>query len=235
MRNCCSSRFASWLPSVASTFGERVPTGHNPQMTHASLPGVTGHPSAANSSGEALDERERRLRALMLQAQAGDEAAYRVLLKELSERLRAFYRRRLTHLVVEVEDLVQETLLAIHNQRHTYDRSRPLTAWCYAIARYKLVDLLRRRGRNETLTDPIDDDFGDQPSDADIEATDTHRDLQSLLDSLPDRLRLAVVSVKIEGRSVAETAALTGMSESSVKVNVHRALKALAAKVRNAK
>ena len=115
--------------------------------------------SPANFSEDAFTAREERLRALMLQAQAGDEAAYRVLLTELSERLRAYYRRRLTTLVSDAEDLVQETLLAIHNQRHTYDRSRPLTAWCYAIARYKLVDFLRRRGRREALTDSIDDDF----------------------------------------------------------------------------
>lgn len=203
-------------------------------MTHDSLPAVTDLTSSANSL-EALAVREERLRALMLQAQAGDEAAYRVLLKELSERLRAYYQRRLTSIAVEVEDLVQETLLAIHNQRHTYDRSRPLTAWCYAIARYKLVDLLRRRGRRETLTDSIDDDFNEQLSGETADASDTLRDLRQLLDTLPARLRASVVHVKIEGRSVAETATLMGMSESSVKVNVHRALKALAARVRESK
>ena len=108
----------------------------------------------------------------MLRAQAGDEAAYRVLLTELSERLRAYYRRRLTTQVSDAEDLVQETLLAIHNQRHTYDRSRPVTAWCYAIARYKLVDCLRRRGRREALTDSIDDDFGERVSADESDATE---------------------------------------------------------------
>ena len=138
-------------------------------------------------------------------------------------------------MVSEVEDLVQETLLAIHNQRHTYDRSRPLTAWCYAIARYKLVDFLRRRGRREALTDSIDDDFGERLSADEPDATDARRDLRQLLDTLPERQRQSVVYVKIEGRSVAETATLTGMSESAIKVNVHRALKALAAKVRGSK
>ena len=204
-------------------------------MTHVSPPGVTVPTSSAKFSEEAFATREERLRALMLRAQAGDEAAYRVLLKELSDRLRAYYRRRLTTIVDEVEDLVQETLLAIHNQRHTYDGSRPLTVWCYAIARYKLVDLLRRRGRREALTDSIDEDFDQRLSGDEPDATNTRRDLRQLLDALPERQRVSVVSVKIEGRSVAETATLTGMSESAIKVNVHRALKALAAKVRESK
>lgn len=204
-------------------------------MTRIPSSTVTDSASAANLSEDVFAAREERLRALMSQAQAGDEAAYRVLLTELAARLRAYYRRRLTTMTGDAEDLVQEALLAIHNQRHTYDLSRPITTWCYAIARYKLVDFLRRRGRREGLTEPIDDDFSLQLSGDEPDATNTRRDLRQLLDSLPERQRLSVVHVKIEGRSVAETASLTGMSESAIKVNVHRALKALAAKVRESK
>jgi RNA polymerase sigma-70 factor, ECF subfamily len=204
-------------------------------MTDASPAAVTDPASSANFSEDDFTAREERLRALMLRAQAGDEAAYRALLTELSERLRAYYRRRLTTTAGDAEDLVQETLLAIHNQRHTYDRSRPLTIWCYAIARYKLVDFLRRRGRREEITDSIDDDFTAQLSGHETDAADAQRDLRQLLEALPERQRQSVVYVKLEGRSVAETATLTGMSESAIKVNVHRALKALAAKVRGSK
>jgi len=193
---------------------------------------VTNPAAPANSSREALDAREQRLHALMSKAQAGDDAAYRDVLIELSERLRMFYRRRLRNLTDEIEDLVQETLLAIHNQRHTYDASLPLTVWVYAIARYKLVDLLRRRGRREMLTDPLED-AGELLAAHDAQATDAHRDLRQLLDTLPDRQRLAIVHIKIDGHSVAETARLTGMSASAVKVNVHRGLKALAKLVRD--
>ena len=94
---------------------------------------------------------EDRLRALMLAASGGDGAAYRALLDALARHLRAFLRRRLARMPDEVEDLVQETLLAIHNQRHTYDPDQPLTAWVHAIARYKLVDMLRRHGRHALL------------------------------------------------------------------------------------
>jgi len=100
---------------------------------------------------------EDRLRGRLVRGQAGDAAAYRVFLKELSAHLRAFLRRRLSGLPDEVEDLVQETLLAVHHQRHTYDAGQPLTAWLQAIARYKLVDLLRRRARSDAFNDPLDD------------------------------------------------------------------------------
>lgn len=177
------------------------------------------------------DAQEAELHRLMVAAQGGDAAAYRELLRAVALRLRAFLRRRMTRLPDDVEDLVQETLLAMHNQRHTYDPSQPVTAWLHAIARYKLVDLLRRRARHESLNDPIDD------VDAALLAVDAReggvqRDLAVLLGRLPERQRLPIVLMKLEGLSVIETAQRTGMSPSAVKVGVHRGLKALAAQLR---
>lgn len=175
---------------------------------------------------------EERLRGLLVRGLAGDAAAYHVFLKELSAHLRAFLRRRLSGLPDEVEDLVQETLLAVHNQRHTYDAGQPLTAWLHAIARYKLVDLLRRRARGDALNDPLDETT-ELLAAADSDAADARRDLAKLLDTLPDRQRMPIIHMKLTGLSVAETARLTGMSESAVKVNVHRGLRALAARIRS--
>lgn len=175
---------------------------------------------------------EERLRGLLVSGLAGDAPAYHSFLKELSGHLRAFLRKRLANLPEEVEDLVQELLLAVHNQRHTYDSKQPLTAWVHAIARYKLVDLLRRRSRKESLNDPLDEEDALFAS-SDNEAAEARRDLAKLLADLPDRQRLPIVHVKIEGLSVAETARLTGMSPSAIKVGVHRGLKALAAKIRS--
>ncbi|MGQ0751406.1 MAG: sigma-70 family RNA polymerase sigma factor [Betaproteobacteria bacterium] len=174
---------------------------------------------------------EERLRDLLAQGLAGDGRAYHVFLRELSAHLRAFLRARLIRLPDEVEDLVQETLLAIHNQRHTYDAGQPLTAWAHAIARYKLIDMLRRRAARDALNDPLDDEAQLFAS-SDMEASDARRDLARLLERLPDRHRLPIVHVKLEGLSVTETARLTGMSEAAVKVGVHRGLKALAALIR---
>jgi RNA polymerase sigma-70 factor, ECF subfamily len=174
---------------------------------------------------------EERLRGLLVSGLAGDAAAYHAFLKELSAHLRAFLRKRLARLPEEVEDLVQESLLAVHIQRHTYDPGQPITAWVYALARYKLVDLLRRRSRRDLLNDPLDED-SELLAASDGEAADARRDLSKLLSSLPDRQRLPIIYMKLEGLSVAETARLTGMSESAVKVGVHRGLKALAVKTR---
>lgn len=173
---------------------------------------------------------EPRLHDLLVRGLSGDGVAYHQFLKELSAHLRAFFRRRLSGLPVEIEDLVQEVLLAIHNQRHTYDPGQPLTAWAHAIARYKMIDLLRRRGRHENLHVSIDD-ASELTSRCDHEAGDARRDITKLLAQLPAHLRLPVQHMKLEGLSVMETAGLTGMSASAVKVGVHRGLKALAAMI----
>jgi RNA polymerase sigma-70 factor (ECF subfamily) len=174
---------------------------------------------------------EERLRALLLAGLEGDAGAYRDFLSELSGRLRAFLRKRLQHMQDEVEDIVQETLLAVHNARHTYRADQPLTAWVYAIARYKLMDFLRARSRREAFNDPLDDEH-ELFAACDEEPAQARRDVGSLLEQLPDKQRLPIVHVKLEGLSVAETAQLTGMTESAVKVGIHRGLKALAAKIR---
>lgn len=163
----------------------------------------------------------------MLASLAGDAVAYRALLGALTPRLRTYFRRRLhADLIDNTEDLVQETLLAIHSRRMTFDPAQPVTAWIYAIARYKLIDLLRRsRG---AVHIPIDDmaEFTGDPTTA-ADSTMARHDLDTLLDTLPDRTAAAIRSVKLEGRSISETAAATGLSVASVKVIIHRGIKVL--------
>jgi RNA polymerase sigma-70 factor (ECF subfamily) len=173
------------------------------------------------------NETEIRLRSLLLAGKAGDDQHYLTFLKEIGVHLRGYFRKRLTYLPDDVEDLVQETLLAVHNQRHTYDEYQPLTAWVHAIAKYKLVDLFRARAAKDALTDTLDDEC-DLFAVSDAEATEAHLDIEGLLAKLPDRHRLPIFHMKLQGLSVQETARLTGMSESAVKVGVHRGLKALA-------
>ena len=180
----------------------------------------------------AIQLKEERLRSLLIRGLAGDAAAYHLFLGDLAAHLRFYLRRRLARLPEEIEDLVQELLLAIHNHRHTYDPEQPVTAWVQAIARYKLIDLLRRRSRTDLLNDPLDEE-GELFAAADGEAAEARYDLAKLLQELPDRQRLPILYVKIEGGSVAETAKRTGMSESAVKVGIHRGLKTLAAKIRS--
>lgn len=175
---------------------------------------------------------EGHLHALFSEAARGDAATYRRFLGDLGTRLRAFFRRRLTRFPDEVEDLVQEALLAVHNQRHTYDMREPITPWVHAIARYKLADFLRRHARGDALNDPLDDDL-DAFTTSDSDAAEARRDLGKLLAELPEKQRKAITYVKIEGLSVADAARLMRMSESAIKVSVHRGLRALAAKIRS--
>ena len=171
------------------------------------------------------------MHALLQQGLAGDAAAYRSFLQATSVHLRAFLRRRLSRWPDEVEDLVQESLLAIHNQRLTYDPNVPLTSWLYAIAKYKLIDWLRRHARREILNDPLDEEH-EFFSSADADASEARRDLATLLALLPDQQQAAIRHTKLEGWSVRETAIELRISEASVKVAVHRGLKTLASKLR---
>jgi RNA polymerase sigma-70 factor (ECF subfamily) len=125
----------------------------------------------------------------------------------------------------ETEDLVQEALMAVHTRRHTYDPTQLLTPWVYAIARYKLIDHLRQN--QSTLTNvPIEDASEIIAADS-AQAMESNLDLNKLLARLPDKVRLAIQYVKIEGLSVVEAAARCGISESATKMNVHRGLKQL--------
>ncbi|WP_339079577.1 sigma-70 family RNA polymerase sigma factor [Pseudomonas sp. TMP9] len=180
---------------------------------------------------DALRSREIHLQALFLACLDGDERAYRVFLSELSGHIRSFLRARLQRQPDEVEDLLQEVLLAVHNSRHTYRVDQPLTAWIFAITRYKLTDFFRGRSRHEVFNDSLDD-AAEMFALPYLEPAQASRDLHKLLEQLPEHQRLPIVHVKLEGLSVTETAQMTGLSESAVKIGVHRGLKALAQRIR---
>ena len=180
--------------------------------------------------------KEADLKALMLAGLNGDALAHQTLLRELSGRLRGYYKGKLSHLgrsLSEAEDLVQETLIAIHTRRHTYHRSEALMPWVYAIARYKLIDHLRQMRAPSSFV-PVDQADHVLAQD-DHMATESSYDVQRLLNRLPDKTRRAIKSVKLDGLSVAETAKLYNITESSVKVIVHRGLKALSALIAQGK
>ena len=167
---------------------------------------------------------ETQLKALMVASLAGDAAAYRGLLGTLGDQLRRYYRRRLPSSDANVEDLVQEALIAIHSKRETYDTSLPFTPWLHAIARYKLLDYLRRKRLRVTI--PLDD-AGEICTADENEAAMMRRDLEKLLASLPARSQALIRQVKLDGFSTAEVAEKSGKSEIAVRVGLHRALKIL--------
>ncbi|MBS0241459.1 MAG: sigma-70 family RNA polymerase sigma factor [Proteobacteria bacterium] len=169
---------------------------------------------------------------LMQAANVGDGKAYKELLDSFARALRPFIRDRLASLGREgdeTEDIVQEALLAIHLKRHTWDQARPLKAWVYAIARYKLVDVLRRRGTGIAI--PIED-VAETLADDRAAKEGAAGDIDRLLGYLGERQRRIVNAVTIEGLTAAEAAARLNMSEGAVRVALHRSLKALAAQWR---
>ena len=170
---------------------------------------------------------EDQLKALMLSGLQGDAAAYRQLLGALVGDLRSYFRRRIQLGPDEIEDLVQETLLAIHSKRETYDVDQPLTAWLFAIARHKLADRYRLEGRRAIT--PLEE-VREPASEHELEAKMAERDVAIALRELPHRQAEAIRCVKVEGLSVAETAIATGQSIAAVKVGIHRGFKKLLAR-----
>ena len=168
---------------------------------------------------------EAHLRALLLQGLAGDAGAHRAFLTEAAALLRAYFRNRLRGRAEDAEDLVQETLVALHTRRDSYDANYPLTAWLYAIARYRLIDFLRRQRRRGPHSSIDGIDVGD--ADPSYEASDAKRDIAVLLDKLPAKQRTAIQLVKLDEKSVKEASEITGLSESDIKISVHRGLKTL--------
>jgi RNA polymerase sigma-70 factor, ECF subfamily len=173
--------------------------------------------------------RESELRALMTAGLDGDAAAHKTLLTALSGHLRAYFKRQLAGVgrgATEAEDLVQEALIALHMHRHTYDRAQLFTPWVYAIARYKFLDYLRRT--RASIKDVPIEAAEELVAHDDLAGVESASDLQKLLAGLSAKVRQAIQLVKLEGVSVSEAAARSGMSESAVKVSVHRGLKTLA-------
>jgi RNA polymerase sigma-70 factor (ECF subfamily) len=177
---------------------------------------------------------EAGIAPLWRRAQQGDEAAYREALGRMARRLRAYLRRRLADRPEDVEDLLQETLLALHLQRGTHDPQRPVSHWMHAIARYKLIDHWRRHGRRDAPLEAVEDFEDFAAEDAPQEAAMARRDLRRLLAQLPAAQQRAIALTKLEGLSVEQAAKETGASESAIKVQVHRGLKRLADWVRRA-
>lgn len=174
-----------------------------------------------------MSELEDELASLMRSAQAGDAAAYRRLLSELADMLRRWVRRELArqgYEVAEAEDIVQETLLAIHLKRGSWDPDRAILPWLRAVTRHKLIDNLRRRGRRVMV--PVDD-IMETLAAPEPEQTLSAEALDRHLATLPPGQSQVVRAISIDGLSPSETAKKLTLSEGAVRVALHRGLAAL--------
>lgn len=169
---------------------------------------------------------------LMRSANAGDTAAYHRLLSAITPVLRAAARRGLLRAGQspdQSEDIVQDTLLAVHLKRHTWDANAPFAPWLFTIARNKLIDALRRRGRRVFVD--IDDFTDVLPGEEAPELTNGV-DIEAHLKMLPQRQRDVLQSISVDGLSITDTAKKFEMKEGAVRVALHRGLSALAARAR---
>ena len=178
------------------------------------------------------EEQEKQWALLMRAGNAGDGDSYRRLLLLLTPVLRANARRGLASAGMadtDAEDVVQETLLAIHLKRQSWDEEAPFGPWLRAIARHKMIDALRRRGRRITL--PVDD-FSEILADGSAEPDMLVADVGRYLEFLPLGQRTIVQAIAIDGASIADAAARFSMTNGAVRVALHRGLSALARKFR---
>jgi len=175
-----------------------------------------------------MTDREQQWRQWMLAERNGDKAAYKLLLADLSVYLRGLARRSASASGLsqsDVEDIVQETLLAIHLKRHTWKEGERFGPWVRAITRYKLIDAVRRRGNRLHL--PIDDYTEVIPSEEQDQQLPV-RDIIRMASTLPEKQKTVVMCLFVDGHSTAETASRLDMTEGAVRVTLHRALGALA-------
>lgn len=165
---------------------------------------------------------------MMQAAIGGDEGAYRRLLTDLSRALRAIVRRGFGGIGAgpnDVEDVVQEVMLAIHLKRHTWDQAKPIGPWIMAIARNKMIDDLRRKGRRTEV--PIEGMLDVLEAGGHEDAIHAH-DVTRVLNCLNGRNRDIVQAITLDGHSAQDVAKRLGMTEVAVRVSLHRSLKALA-------
>lgn len=174
---------------------------------------------------------EQDLPALMRAAQAGDARAYSSLLHLLTPLVRATVRQRLPFLQPpDVDDLVQDILLSVHEARATYDPSRPLLPWLAAIARHRMADSARRYARRMAHEVPADRPVETFPAEDANMSTDRYGDAEALAQAmtrLPHSQRQAIELMKLREMSLKEAAAATGTSIGALKVSVHRGISAL--------
>jgi RNA polymerase sigma-70 factor (ECF subfamily) len=172
-------------------------------------------------------DQEAKARELMRLAQGGDQPAYASLLALLTELTRRFARARVGS-VPWIDDVVQETLLAIHGARQTYDAARPFAPWFYTIASSRLINVIRREKRvmaREVSSDLLPD-VAAAPAETGDDAVDVEA-IRAAVQALPARHREVIEQLKFRDQSVRDVAARMNMTESAVKVTAHRGYRML--------
>lgn len=179
-------------------------------------------------------ETDRRLTAAMAAAQGGDRASYELVLRECVPIVQRIARRQGAS-VDTLDDVVQDVLVTIHGARATYDPARPFTAWLTAITQRRTIDILRKQGRRgaREVHAPLAFEThaaADNPEEDAARAGEA-AELRAFVDGLPEVQREAVQALALEEKSLEDASKATGRTKTALKVNLHRAIKTLRARM----
>ncbi len=161
----------------------------------------------------------------MAAAQEGDRAAYRRLLLAITPYVRAIAARLLTH-PSEIEDAVQNVLIAVHEARRSYDPSRPFRPWLAGIARHRVIDQRRVSHRRMAREVPLTG-VHEQIASPERPPAASEAGLPWAISQLPATQKLAIERLKLAEQSLRVVALETGISAGALKVATHRGLRRL--------
>ncbi len=196
------------------------------QEADAVAPATAFRMAIVDDDGTKPCDDECRWSALMVSAQSGNEANYRQLLQELSVVIHRYLLRRFGHHHF-IEDCVQESLVAIHQARHTYDRRRLFRPWLFAIVRHKSIDTLRKQRSHERTVDQQREMLSLHAQMAEAEGLENGAMRDNFINALSPQYRDAITLTKLDGLTTAEAAARLRISESALKVRIHRGINRL--------
>lgn len=179
-----------------------------------------------------MTKRDQLLGELMREAQEGNSTSYETLLSEVYMFLESYLNSKVYN-KSQIDDVIQEIILAIHNSRHTFDGTKSFMSWLLAIAHYKVSDHLRYQFKQKTQE--LEESLIDPNSDT-LTALIENENIQLLhqaIDELDHKPRQIVKLLKIEGFKISEVADQLNISESNVKVIAHRAYLTLETSLRS--
>lgn len=179
-------------------------------------------------------ELDRRLTAAMAAAQSGDRASYETVLRECVPIVQRIARHQGASQDF-IDDVVQDVLVTIHGARASYDPSRSFTAWLTAITQRRTIDILRKRGRRSAreVYSPMAFETHAAPDNPELDAVRRAEamNLHALVAELPAGQQEAVRALALEENSLEDASKSTGRTKTALKVNLHRAIKSLRARM----
>ncbi|MFZ4712149.1 MAG: sigma-70 family RNA polymerase sigma factor [Bacteriovoracaceae bacterium] len=181
------------------------------------------------AKSENRSQKELRLKSLFLLALKEDQLAYTQFLEEITILLRAFLGKMMKYgqMGIDAEDIVQEVLISVHQKRDLFDQEKDLLPWLFAIARYRMIDLMRSQARKPRHTEYKD--IVEDPKNLEKELSDFlgESDGKEMLEGLSDLQKDLIWLSKVDEVPLQEIAQRKNISHSLVKVTIHRTLKLL--------